>query len=252
MMSLKSLVSELQKVALFPDPKWALEQYKTGPQLAAEIVLAIQSAYEDIAQQVVVDLGCGTGILGIGAALLGANHVFGIDIDGAALSAAAASADDIGVSESISFVQCDVLSDGGVPLRQLSPKDGIADVAILNPPFGTRRPGADVRFLSVACALVGAEGRVYSLHKSSTRQFLVNKAASWGIGCELVAELHFDIPSTYAFHSHESLDVEVDLLRFVKGKGAPAVMARHGSIPTARTSRVSGGGSGVRRRGGGR
>lgn len=42
-----------------------------------------------------------------------------------------------------------------------------ADVVIMNPPFGTRRKGADMEFLSAAFRL--ASESVYSLHKSSTR-----------------------------------------------------------------------------------
>jgi len=42
-----------------------------------------------------------------------------------------------------------------------------ADVVIMNPPFGTRRKGADMEFLRAAFLL--AKESVYSLHKSSTR-----------------------------------------------------------------------------------
>lgn len=42
-----------------------------------------------------------------------------------------------------------------------------ADVVIMNPPFGTRRKGADMDFLRAAFRL--ANESVYSLHKSSTR-----------------------------------------------------------------------------------
>jgi hypothetical protein len=42
---------------------------------------------------------------------------------------------------------------------------------------------------------------------------------------ELVAELRFDIPKMYAFHTQASADVAVDLLRFEAG-GGPA----HGEV----------------------
>ena len=45
-----------------------------------------------------------------------------------------------------------------------------ADVVVMNPPFGTRRKGADLAFLRAAFRL--ATGSVYSLHKSSTRAYL--------------------------------------------------------------------------------
>ena len=45
-----------------------------------------------------------------------------------------------------------------------------ADVVIMNPPFGTRRKGADMDFLRAAFRL--ASESVYSLHKSSTRAYI--------------------------------------------------------------------------------
>jgi predicted RNA methylase len=48
-----------------------------------------------------------------------------------------------------------------------------ADTVIMNPPFGTRRKGADVEFLRAAARLVARDGgALYSLHKSSTRAHL--------------------------------------------------------------------------------
>jgi predicted RNA methylase len=43
------------------------------------------------------------------------------------------------------------------------------DTVVLNPPFGTKAWGADMAFLRAALAIASPGGRVYSLHKSSTR-----------------------------------------------------------------------------------
>jgi hypothetical protein len=60
------------------------------------------------------------------------------------------------------------------------------DTVIMNPPFGTRRKGADADFLRAAARLVaGAGGAIYSLHKSSTRahlQKLALRCAQGGVG----------------------------------------------------------------------
>ncbi|KAJ2706143.1 Methyltransferase-like protein 5, partial [Coemansia spiralis] len=104
---------------------------------------------------------------------------------------------------------------GGLALnrRLLGRMQGQFDTAVLNPPFGTKpgNKGIDVLFLQAACAM--ATGAVYSLHKSSTREYLVKKAASWGFHCEVLAELRFDVPMMYRFHKKKSVDIEVDLLR---------------------------------------
>jgi predicted RNA methylase len=88
----------------------------------------------------------------------------------------------------------------------------------MNPPFGTRRQGADAEFLACAvkhCLIPEQGGAVYSLHKSSTRDFLVNKAVNeWHVqDAKVLAELKFNLPKSYAFHKAKSVDVAVDLLR---------------------------------------
>lgn len=126
--------------------------------------------------------------------------------------------------------------------------EGVFDTVILNPPFGTRRVGADTAFVRAALRVAGPEGRIYSLHKSSTRAHWVRSAAGWGVGVEVVAQVRFDLPATYAFHTRSSVDIAVDLLRFVKGSGAVAVAARHESIPAfvepAAAAQEEGGGGG--------
>uniref|UniRef100_B9N7D0 Uncharacterized protein n=1 Tax=Populus trichocarpa TaxID=3694 RepID=B9N7D0_POPTR len=44
---------------------------------------------------------------------------------------------------------------------------GFVDTVVMNPPFGIRRKGADIDFLSAALKI--APEAVYSLHKTSTR-----------------------------------------------------------------------------------
>ena len=45
-------------------------------------------------------------------------------------------------------------------------------------------------------------------------QHIEKKAAEWGVGMEMVAQLRFDLPATYKFHKQKSVDIEVDLIRF--------------------------------------
>lgn len=72
MMKLKRLASMLESVDAFDHPDYMLEQYKTSADEAARSLYTIEATYGDVRGKVVADLGCGTGILGIGAALLGA------------------------------------------------------------------------------------------------------------------------------------------------------------------------------------
>lgn len=85
------------------------------------------------------------------------------------------------------------------------------DTVVLNPPFGTRSKGMDMKFLKIAARM--ASRAVYSLHKSSTREYILKKATSWGYEPEVVAELRYDLKQSYSFHKRQSKDIAVDVIR---------------------------------------
>jgi len=95
----------------------------------------------------------------------------------------------------------------------------------MNPPFGTKNSaGADFKFLNRALSLVKPGGHVYSLHKSSTRDFFLKKAASGppelfaNVKAEVLAKIRYDLPKCYKFHKKTSVDIEVDFWHFEKMK----------------------------------
>ena len=65
----------MSKLKAFIHPKVKQEQYTTDSEPAAEV---LHSAYmnHDIKNKIIADLGCGTGILGIGCLLLEAGFVY--------------------------------------------------------------------------------------------------------------------------------------------------------------------------------
>ena len=67
-MKLKELNSLLQEVKPFDTQlqKVELEQYPTEAHLAARLVFTAATSFDDVEDKVVVDLGTGTGMLGIG------------------------------------------------------------------------------------------------------------------------------------------------------------------------------------------
>ena len=77
-MKKKQLEMILERLEGFSRPSFQREQYATPATVAAEM-LFLAAMHEDLGT--VCDLGCGTGILAIGAALLGARAV-GVEIDG--------------------------------------------------------------------------------------------------------------------------------------------------------------------------
>merc|ERR1711974_393919 len=89
----------------------------------------------------------------------------------------------------------------------------IVDTVVMNPPFGTKNnKGVDLQFVERALKI--ADGAVYSLYKTSTREHIVKKAYEWNVSCEVLAELKFDLPRSYKFHNKQSVDVHVDFVRF--------------------------------------
>jgi rRNA N6-adenosine-methyltransferase METTL5 len=206
-LKLKKLEEYLQFVDSFEKPKILLEQYQTPSEIAANWIFSVQSNYNDIEGKLVGELGCGTGILSIAAALLGAEHTVGFDIDSEALNVARNNVNEMEIS-TVDFVKCDVLND-------LAESKAIFDTVLMNPPFGTKKnAGIDMSFLNIAIQL--SKHVVYSLHKTSTRDFIQKKTKELKVEGKVIAQLRYNIDKCYRFHKKSSVDIEVDVWRFSK------------------------------------
>jgi putative methylase len=152
----------ISRVDPHPSPTANLEQYTITPEIAAQILFIATYTNDDIIGKTVADLGCGTGRLAIGGALMGAKEVVGVDIDKVATTTASKNAEKLGMKEKTQWVTGEVtVIKGGF------------DTVLQNPPFGIQRRKADRKFLRKALEI--AE-HVYSLHKSSQdNPKLVNK-----------------------------------------------------------------------------
>lgn len=89
-MKLKHLESCLSSLPnrIFPNPKIELEQYPTSAHLTASIILSALSKGDAGPGTCVLDLGCGTGMLGLGFALVECDMVYLVDCDEEALGLA--------------------------------------------------------------------------------------------------------------------------------------------------------------------
>lgn len=202
----KQLEITLSKLEGFARQNPLLEQWATPGDIAATLLL-IARERGDIEGKSVYDLGCGPGIFSIGAALIGARRVVGIDMDGPAVEAAKRNLEKAaGRVRNVEFKIGDVLGFEGPRF----------DTVIQNPPFGTRLGGrhADSAFLAKAIQL----GRViYSLHKSDTRSFINRFLDSFdGLKWELLGVFSFPLPAAHEFHKKRRLEVRVDLVRIEK------------------------------------
>lgn len=206
---LKKLEEYLQTVDSFEKPKILLEQYVTPSHIASNLLFTIQNNYDDLDEKFVCDLGCGTGMLAVGSAILGSSHVVGFDIDADALAIARNNVEEMEIAN-VDFVQCNALTD----LVNIENSWHRAfDTVVMNPPFGTKKnAGMDMKFLKIATLL--SRNVVYSLHKSSTRDYIKKKTKELNVEGEVIAELRYNIESSYRFHKKSSVDIEVDVWRF--------------------------------------
>jgi predicted RNA methylase len=72
---------------------------------SAHVLFAINE-FEDLEDKFVVDLGVGGGILGIGASLLGARRILGLDVDNDALDICKQNCEKLDVE--VELLQCDI------------------------------------------------------------------------------------------------------------------------------------------------
>ncbi len=196
-MKKKALEIKLQELEPYAS-KAGLEQYGTPTGIAADI-LHIAYANCDIEGRKVVDLGCGNGIFAIGAKLLGAMEVVGVEVDPGALRVAERNMERMGVQ--VELVESDIEDFG---LR--------CDTVLQNPPFGAQKghKHADMVFLKKAFEVAPV---VYSLHLSKTKDFVLRNIELFGATVTMTKSYKFQIPHTYAFHRKDKMDFEVTMVR---------------------------------------
>lgn len=162
----RNLEIALSKVEPHPTPKAYLEQYTIPANIAAEILYIAAYVNDDIIGKNIVDLGCGTGRLTIGAALLGAKEVVGVDIDRTAVRLARENAAKLSVKDKTQWLIADI---GAL--------QGVFDTVVQNPPYGVQKRKADRRFLQKSLEIAH---RIYSLHKGESNKELVKRLKKRG------------------------------------------------------------------------
>lgn len=195
-MKLRQLEMYLQKVQGFHSPVADLEQYMTPAPLAARLLHEAALA-GDIEGMKVVDLGCGTGMLSIGAALLGAT-VIGIDIDEAALKIARKNAEAFGVDIEWRRMRIDENTE------LLT-----ADTVLMNPPFGAQKEHADRPFIDFALQTAPV---CYGIFNKGSIPFLKAYTKDTAVITSKTAAL-LNIPKQFAFHTKENLEIPVEIIR---------------------------------------
>ena len=204
-MSKSTLAVLLSKLEGFSEPKMRQEQYVMDSEIGASL-LWNACILGDIGKKSIVDLGCGTGILGIGALLLGASSVVFIDSDEKALDTAKNNISKVkseGYNVGISKFICQEVEDVGAK----------EDVVLENPPFGTKVKHKDIAFLEKALEIAPI---VYSFHKSETKAFLKQFAGKNGAEITHIWDYRFPLKRAFEFHRRKIHRINVSCIRFEK------------------------------------
>ena len=199
----RRLAQELAVVAGFEDPRAPLEQYHTPPDLAAHIV-HVADLRGDIEGRTVLDLGCGTGMLALGAALRGPERVVGLDIDPAPLSTARENERRVGAMTEVAWVRGDATTAPFTP--------GSGATVLMNPPFGAQsgNEGTDRAFLETAAA-IGAVS--YSVHNAGSESFVESFAEDNGGTVTDAFAAEFELPRQFDHHTTETRSIDTEVFR---------------------------------------
>lgn len=195
------LAITLSQLKTFSAPEVDAEQYPMDSEIGAEV---LWNAYMngDIEGKRIADLGAGTGILGIGALLLGAREVIFVEADTGAIAVLRENLSSIQMSGTTEIVHADI-----------GAFSGSADVTIQNPPFGTRKAHADREFLEKAFSVAPI---VYSFHKATSAGFLEKFAADHQYAIAGNWQFDFPLKMSQLFHRKNIHRVKVGCWKFVK------------------------------------
>jgi len=208
----------LSTVQPHPSPRPDLEQYTIPVDVAATMLYIAAYTYDNIAGRKVLDLGCGTGRLALGAAFLGAEQVVGVDLDKTAVRVALENAKTTRLKARTQWVAGDI-----------DAIHGTFDTVLQNPPFGVQKRQADRKFLEKALETART---VYSLHKrpqgnkkfirglrrervrrasAHASSFLEGFIAGHGGRVKAVYPLLMTVPHMFDFHTKRKHEFVVDL-----------------------------------------
>jgi len=200
MVSKSSLAIELSKLKVFNQANVSLEQYPTDSEIAATILWQAKMN-NDIEDKIIADLGAGTGILGIGALLLGADYVYFVEKDEKAIEILKENLNNLNIEDNFKIINSEI--------QEFNKK---VDLVIQNPPFGTKEKHADKLFLEKAFEITT---KIYSFHKTSTKVFIEKISEDHNFKIKEQIDFKFPLKATQKFHKKRIENIEVSCFKLV-------------------------------------
>lgn len=197
-----ALERTLATLTPFEDPTPTLEQYTTPAPLAARLI-HLAGLNDDLTRPV-IDLGTGTGILIIGAALAGAPTCIGLEQDAAALETATTNEATVDPPTTIDWVHGDATTHPCCPPHPVT--------VIANPPFGAHdnHEHADRAFLKTIAEFATVS---YTIHNTDSLTFIEAFATDHDAVVTHAYEATINLPHQFPWHTESSTTQVVELLR---------------------------------------
>ncbi len=195
----KQLEIELSKIIDdFKEPKIKFEQYMTPPEIAAFMIHYAWMRGE-IENKKIIDIGAGTGMLGIGAAFLGGDVTM-IEID----------------KDAYEILKNNVAKTDH-EIRLINKNifdfdfDEEYDTALINPPFGIKSKNKDMDFIVKASKI---SKHIFSIHDGSESNINNIKSLFEKHNLKIIESLmmDFSLKSTYPWHEEKNKILKVMLL----------------------------------------
>jgi len=199
---------QLGNVKDFENPKLTLEQYMTDRSTAVEFMQLVDRCV-GIREKRVLDLGCGTGMLGIASLLCEAEHVTFVDIDPDALEVCKSTVVEL-TEEDESIGEYEFFNTSVFEFIPEQPPD----IIVTNPPFGTKNnEHVDLQFVLAALNMIDEDGAIFSFHKRSTGDGLVKNVRKENPKAhgEPLAHIKWTLPKTYSHQMLESKVIDVSV-----------------------------------------
>lgn len=97
-------------------------------------------------------------------------------------------------------------------MKQQRFRDKSVDLVVMNPPFGTKEAGIDMRFVEQAMRI--CRGNIYSMHKSTTREHIIKYCQERDYIVTVLMQVNFPLPKRFCkYHKKEVAFTQVDVLR---------------------------------------
>jgi putative methylase len=159
----------------------------------------------EVAGRIILDGGCGPGIIGIGLLLLGVKKIYFIDKDQKIIQICIENYNK--VKEKYEIGEAEFI------IEEVSLFDHEVDIVVQNPPFGTKDKHADKKFLETAFRSAPI---IYSMHKYSTAKFVQAISKDHQFRITDLWRYDFPIKASFEFHKKPVKAVDVGLWRMQK------------------------------------